>query len=105
MPWDPCEGATPEARALYDYMSGLSKDCYCAGWMEGTEAACWEAMQDGGTRWGMTGITAEEAAELKRLSDVAGGWWHWPNDALDPVFLSIPEWEAAYERVWSWRRR
>jgi len=75
--YDPVAGATVDQQALYEYMSYLSEDCYCAGWMEGTEAACWEAVVNGGTRFGIGFITAEEAAELRRLSETAGGWWHW----------------------------
>jgi hypothetical protein len=48
--YDPVAGATVDQQALYEYMSYLSEDCYCAGWMEGTEAACWEAVVNGGTR-------------------------------------------------------
>ena len=105
MTWDPCEGATPEARALYDYMSYLSEECYCAGWMDGTEAACWEAMRDGDTWWGMGYIAPYQARELKRLSDAAGGWWHWPPGICVglPQFVTIPEWEAIYARKWQRR--
>lgn len=101
--FDPIEGATPDQRAIYDFMSELSEDCYCAGWLLGTEAACWEAVVDGGTRWGIGMITADEAAELKLLSDAAGGWWHWPEDGRKPEFVSIAEWQRIYDQTWKRR--
>jgi hypothetical protein len=101
--YDPVAGATVDQQALYEYMSYLSEDCYCAGWMEGTEAACWEAVVNGGTRFGIGFITAEEAAELRRLSETAGGWWHWPENGRNPEFVSIEEWQRIYGRIWKRR--
>jgi hypothetical protein len=30
----------PKARELADYMSGLSEEAYCAGWMKGSNSSC-----------------------------------------------------------------
>jgi len=96
MNWNPCEGATLEARTLYAYMSDLSEENWAAGWMHGTEAACWEAVCDGRkAAWGMGSISPEQAADLKQLSDAAGGWWYYRGPG-DPVFVSIAEWRAIY---------
>jgi hypothetical protein len=32
---------------LYDRMSGISEDCYCAGWVGGNEYDIWDALQHG----------------------------------------------------------
>ena len=92
--------ATDEQRALYAYMSALSESLWCAGWLDGNEAACWEAIVRGGTPYGMGEIGAEEAAELKRLSDEAGGWWHWPDGSVAPQFVSLDEWRIIYAEKW-----
>ena len=99
--YDPLYDATDAQRELYAYMSDISEDCYCAGWMEGTEAALWDAVLGERTRWGVGVITQEEVTELKRLSDTAGGWWHLPESSIyHPIFLTVPEWEKVYADVW-----
>ena len=101
MPYaDYLRDATDEQRALYAYMSDLSERCWCAGWIDGNEAACWEAVMHGGTRYGLGLITSDEAAELKRLSDKAGGWWHWPGGSRRPQFVSLDEWRSIYAEKW-----
>lgn len=95
-----CRAYTEPQLALYDLMSEISERCYCAGWMEGTEAACWEAVLDGFTRWGISVITPEEADRLADLSNQAGGWWQWNEELMREEFLSIADWEEVYERRW-----
>ena len=34
----------PLERALYELMSSVSEDCYCAGWLDGTEYAVWDLL-------------------------------------------------------------
>jgi hypothetical protein len=35
---------TPDQRALARYMSDLSEEAYCAGWMSGLEYALWDGL-------------------------------------------------------------
>lgn len=54
---------TPATR-LASLMSDLSEDCWCAGWLSGTEFALWELANAGGGLWGMGVVTATDAARL-----------------------------------------
>lgn len=56
------------------YMSELSEEAYCAGWMSGNEFYLWEVAIGQRTSYGQTTLGAEEAERLTRLSRDAGGW-------------------------------
>lgn len=84
------------ARALEAYMSDISEECYCAGWLHGLEEALWGFVQNGPGQWGQGDVTAENIAELKRLSDAAGGWWEWVED-VGCLFVSMRMWEGRAE--------
>lgn len=44
-------------------------------------------------------ITEEQANELQRLHDTAGGWWL-VSDLEMPRFVEDEEWQALYEEYW-----
>jgi hypothetical protein len=96
-------------RALYQLMSDISENCYCAGWMHGNEYTLWKMVADptASRRYGQSEVTDEEIAELKAISDDIGGWirWHDDEDEPDlgaeewgPRFEPLAEWQARYER-------
>lgn len=72
---------------LYAIMSGISEECWCAGWLNGNEAALWPPRA---MRYGQGEVTERQAMLLRLLSEEAGGWWGWNDDG--PVFMSMPEW-------------
>ena len=95
---------TAEQQALADYMSVLSEECWCAGWLTGLEYALWSIVQSGttyGQSWGQSEVSAVEMAELKRLSELVGGWIFWNPGAptVDdcPTFIPMDEWLKKYE--------
>jgi len=60
-------------------MSDISEDCYCAGWLGGTEyivpELCRRAVASGQPQfWGHGEITPELARELVALAERAGCW-------------------------------
>jgi hypothetical protein len=80
---------------LLDRMEEISEDFWAAGWMGGLEYDLWAIAQEGGGPYGMGVISPECAAELRQLSEDAGGWWVWNKDATDPrlrLFLTPEEW-------------
>lgn len=100
---------TPEIReilkdALYQHMSDISEDHYCAGWMSGNEYRLWNAMTDpdDDRAYGMGKISDWEVTRLRELHNAAGGWWYWHDDCLEPElhhdhwgprFLTTEEWK------------
>lgn len=64
----------PHARALADFMSELSEEAYCAGWMDGLEFELWRALIGGPRTYGRLEITDEQLARLRELSEAAKGW-------------------------------
>lgn len=96
-------------RALYELMSDISEECYCAGWMSGNEYTLWEmvANPDAGRNYGQDSVTDEQIADLRAISNEIGGWIRWRDDEEDanlppedwgPVFTPMAEWLPMYEQ-------
>lgn len=93
---DLLERLTPEQANLAQLMSDISEECWCAGWMIGTEYRLWEAITDPEDHyhWGQDIINEAWRNELKRLSDKVCGWIDYgPNGE---VFIPMAEWLAIY---------
>lgn len=91
------------AQELYEYISELSEEAICAGWMENIEYALWERVLNGTGNYYALEVTEDIIAKLRDYSDRAGGWWSW--EGREPVFLSAEDWGKLYEkyserRVW-----
>jgi hypothetical protein len=96
-------------RALYQLMSDISEDCYCAGWMTGNEYTLWEMVTDQAAerRYGMGEVEAQSIEDMRTISAEVGGWIRWRDDDEDkelpvedwgPVFTPMAEWLPMYER-------
>lgn len=80
------------ALSLEAYMSDLSEECYCAGWLIGLEHALWEMMKiDRDHKWGMGSVTTVDLARLRTFSRTAGGWWRHDE------FVPMDEWLVFHE--------
>src|ERR1035437_3176520 len=76
---------------LYELMSDISEDCYCAGWMIGNEYTIWRALQTGEMSYGMGDIDAEQLARCRELATELDGWIVWvKNDG--PHFVPMAQW-------------
>jgi hypothetical protein len=75
---------------LAELMSDVSERCYAAGWEHGTEEVLWSALTNGPRKWGVDVISADDIAELKRLSEVVGGWIAY--SPAGPRFVPMSEW-------------
>ena len=81
------------AKALAYYMSGLSQDAYCAGWMDDLEFDLWHAVVEGPLRYGCLDLTREYIQHLSTLSQACGGWIMWRGGQ---EFVSLSEWQSVY---------
>jgi len=97
---------TPRQHELYDMMSEISEECYCAGWMDGNEFTLWEAIQTGEMRYGMGNIDKEKLAKVAALSVLTGCWIIWkdkehglPLEEHGPYAIPIAEWIAIYNAI------
>jgi len=80
------------ALELREYMSELSEDYYCAGWLNNLEYSLWSMMTDGPGKWGLGHFKWEEVHALIFLSHESGGWWRWNDTHGDCEFLTMSEW-------------
>jgi hypothetical protein len=84
---------TPQAE-LASYMSELSEECYCAGWLIGLEFSLWKAMNTGKGSGGFGCLREFELAHLRELSEACGGWIVWGKDGEE--FVPLEEWKEYY---------
>lgn len=83
----------PAARRLGEVMRDASDDVKSAGWYIGIERLLWTAMQsDKPSEW------TAYLPEIRHLSELAGGWWHWPDASPCEVFVTLEEWYAIVGR-------
>jgi hypothetical protein len=85
------------AGLLLARMEELSEDSYAAGWMQDLEYDLWRIAKAGGGPYGMSCITKEQADELLRLAQDAGGWYE-GGEAPDGTmpFTPLAEWEKYF---------
>lgn len=88
------------ALALRCLMRDLSEGCWCAGWMNGTEYALWEAAVKGeGFEWGAGLVSDDDAKALQLLARASGVWWAWKWNGEDSgeVMVPLSKWREALE--------
>ena len=96
---------TPSQRELADYMSELSEEAYCAGWMHDLEYELWQVLQsDSPSRFGRLVASDDQLYKLRSLSSACEGWIHF-DDAREETWLSFAEWQPLYESWLGHQRR
>lgn len=87
---DASEGA---AYGLLALMTGISEECWCAGWMDGLEYRLWDIAISATTptRYGQGEISPRVTFLLKNLALEAGGWWIY-DDTDGVKFLRTEDW-------------
>lgn len=83
------------ALLLQSLMSGISEEYYCAGWLIGLEEILWSMVVGSRREFGMGKVTEDEVAQLKQLSEQAGGWWHYVEGDGE-TFITAEEWTTKY---------
>jgi hypothetical protein len=85
----------PYARLLYQKMSAISEDSWCAGWLSGNEYALWEILHGDRHEYGWGDVRYEDLEELRILSEHARGWiWTGPDKEYTPQLVTLEEWES-----------
>ena len=90
-----------QQHALYELMSDISEDCYCAGWMMGNEYAIWAALQSGDRRYGLGEMDAEQLERCRHLAAELDGWILWVDDDTDPD-MPVEEWGPRFVPMAQW---
>lgn len=82
------------AELLLVYMSNISEDHYCAGWLIGLEYELWDIMNGAARNFGFGPISAQDMAKLRGLHERAGGWWVWDGEGAGSgeIFVTTEEW-------------
>ncbi len=90
-------------RDLYDRMSEISEDCYCARWIHDNEFAIWDALQGQDSKHRLGRMDPRLLRRCRLLSDEVGGWIYWaddsthpmlPREAFGPRFAPMAQWLA-----------
>ena len=94
---------------LFQLMSDISEECYCAVWMHGNEYVLWSMVSDpdASRSYGQDVVAEEDIDALRVFSSDINGWIRWRDDEEDlmlpveewgPVFTPMEEWLAMYAR-------
>lgn len=91
-------GLSWAAADLCDFMSQISEDCYCAGWLTSLEFELWACVMNGPVHKGNWDITQSHIDRLRFLARRCGGWIIWDTDAKHQTWIAIDEWLERYRR-------
>jgi len=83
-------------RALADYISDLSEEAYCAGWMQNVEYALWQAVRGERSSFGRLIISGEQVRRLEDLSRECEGWIFF-DDHNEESWLPTSQWEQRFD--------
>jgi hypothetical protein len=86
--------------ALAQYMSDISEEAYCAGWMDGLEFALWQVALGARSEYGQLTLSGAHIANLRALSQAAGGWIVF-DDATEETWVPLSDWKIRFEH---WQR-
>ena len=97
----PEERLTPQQHALYEAISDISEDRWCAGWLIGIEYQLWAELQGDSQQHGIDELDQAQFEKVRALADQVGGWIIWADDQTHPDlptvewgprFVPLPEW-------------
>ena len=86
---------TKEQSELAEYMSEISEDAYCAGWIAELEFDLWRIINSYPQNFGLLFISSSTIEELKSLSEKCNGWIYW-SDNEGMCFMPLDEWQEYY---------
>ena len=89
------------AELLCEYMSEISEDYWCAGWLHGLEFSLWKMLRGGSRDFGTGDVKEEELSKLRQLSQRAGGWVIWDEQKDASMsgnrFVPLALWTVMYD--------
>ena len=94
-------------RALYQLMSDISEEHWCAGWMSDNEYALWQQVADpkADRHYGIQDGEDSNLSDLRSISAEIHGWIRWVDrDEAEakqlecgPCFVPMAEWLRIYD--------
>jgi hypothetical protein len=86
---------------LHDELLRLSEDAMSAQWYGDLEFILWDRLGRGTSRLGGITLTEDLLEKLSRLSQSAGGWFYYSDDAEQEtidglVFIDLNTWDKMY---------
>lgn len=87
---------------LFEFMSDLSEEAWCAGWMSENEYWLWAIVVGNAVEWGRLDIAVSQVDRLRALSRRVGGWIEYVGDDTIPReqwgerFVPMNDWLAQY---------
>lgn len=96
---------TPQQCELYELMSDISEECWCAGGLIGNEFALWNRLAEPTwpREYGQDVVTDEQLQRLRELSSAIGGWIYWHDDDHEPG-LDASGWGPRFIAMADWLR-
>lgn len=91
-------------RELYETMSDISEECYCAGWYMGNEYHIWAALHDGSRLYGMGEMDSEQLEKCRELAAELNGWIVWIDDD-ERKDMPVAEWGPRFVDMDEWLKR
>lgn len=88
---DEYEHLTDSQWDLYDRMSAISEDSYCAGWISNCEYDIWQALQHGDPWPANCAMNLRLLRVCQKLSTEIDGWIYWADG---PQFAPMAQWLA-----------
>ena len=76
---------------LYDRMSEISEDCFCASWIYDNEYNIWDAIVNGDASPAAKWMSPRLLTRCQLLSLEIGGWIYWADG---PQFAPMAQWLA-----------
>lgn len=85
---------------LLDLMCGISEENWSAGWLLENGYRLWDILIGGKPKiYGQGTISIEHITELRKLAELAGGWWKFDDIAGEERFYQLDEWVALFA-IW-----
>jgi hypothetical protein len=83
---------TDDQYDLFDRMSEISEEGWCASWLCDNEYKIWDAIALTQLESGYRYVNPRLLRRCKKLSDEIGGWIYWTKDG--PQFAPMTQWLA-----------
>ena len=94
---------TPHSKLiLKDYMSWLSDEYWCAGWLIGLEYILWDLLVDPKSDAYFGSFDQRHLDRLKWLFEGANCWFYWDNSISKVLPISLSDWDKKYKL---WKKR
>lgn len=88
---------TEKQQELYDLMSAISEEHWCAGWANGLEFDLWKRIKsENPLPYALKQIDPELLKKLRELSEEIDGWIY-TDETFNAHFIPMAEWEDMVE--------